>query len=185
MKLKLNQKQVFCVTLLRAPNEFLQLCCRKRMGDVFASKNPMPGPGGRCMAVWKRYDMYSPTHSSHRIFVCHEGLTQTSFHIGLMEEILHHLKLVVYPIVYRVWDTFQVVIAGFPPSTDSRIDDHFFHGRFIHEPTLQEGGQGVKGVLAIAGDGPAKDEETCIAADFKSGIATRLLLTFLLYYCIS
>ena len=61
------------------------------MGDVFASKNPMPGPVGRCMAVWKKYDMYSPTHSSHRIFFAMILLSQTSFHIGLMEEILHHL----------------------------------------------------------------------------------------------
>ncbi len=60
--LKLSQKQVFCSTLLRAPNEFLQLCCRRRMGDVFSSKNRMPS--------WEMYccmaDLYLPTHSSHR-----------------------------------------------------------------------------------------------------------------------
>ncbi len=36
----------------------------------------------------------------------------------------------------------------------------------------------MKGVLAIAGDGPAKDEEACTAADFKSGIVYSCKILF-------
>ncbi len=48
------------------------------------------------------------------------GGTQSQLYILvvlLMEEILHQLRLVVYPIIYDRFYTSQVVIAGFLPST--------------------------------------------------------------------
>ena len=57
--------------------------------------------------------------------------------ILLMEEILHQLRLVVYPIIYRVLAPSQVVIARFQPSTvfhDFQNRQPKFSGKILELP---------------------------------------------------
>ncbi len=57
-----------------------------------------------------KWDHFSRDRGENKKYLsCH--------HLLLMAEILHQLRLVVYPIIYRVSAPSQVVIAGFQPST--------------------------------------------------------------------